>query len=167
MLCADPVFVFEKYCMMKLNSNISVKLPGLSYFAFILFTIQIRLSPTGQQPTIISLSQAALHTISLFFSPYNLLHTKQMIALFWGTEWLGPYCFKQHDSLFPCQCISFHGSQEVIFEDCDTNEIFISLLFYINVRILDLLSVWSHGKQSKYFSEKEMKKTFWRHCLGT
>lgn len=43
------------------------------------------LSPIGQQPTIISRLQAALHTISCF-SSCNLLHTKQTSALFWRVQ---------------------------------------------------------------------------------
>lgn len=67
----------------------TIQLLRISYCAFILFTTRICLSPTGQQPTIISLSQAVLHTICFFL--LIICYTQNKLVLCCGawSDW-GP-----------------------------------------------------------------------------
>lgn len=93
------------------------------------------------------LSQAAAHDHSFSFTPFEFASHLTNHGTVLKHEVDGDRCFVTGDSLLPCQHGSRQGSQEVMSEVYDVNEIFIVLLFCINVWVLDVVSLRSQGNQ--------------------
>lgn len=96
-LTRSHYFIYNKYLHVDILVSYNKTTLGLfiDYICtFILFAIETYLFSIIQQPTIMSLSEAATEHNTFFFFLYNLFHTKQIIVLFWGRERLGTFCFK-------------------------------------------------------------------------